>query len=150
MIPNQPPFVFTKGEDGAPSLLSTSGPTITFKPGQLLTPHWHPDANEVTECTAGSGTVTIIYPDPKNPTDPGSGIIHTAAFSRGQVVILPRGFFHYFANTGEDPFKIHLTFDSPDPDLLSLDEIYNLLPDNIKDPTLASDPSFLKVGFTPT
>lgn len=132
-------FVFNPPA-GAPTPYTQGTANIKIPDGHLLTPHWHPNSNEITTCMNGRGTVTIVYPNPKSPGNPGTSILQTYEFSKGQVVFLPQGYFHYFVNTGSDVFTIDLTFDNPDFDILSLDEIANLLPDNIRIAALDSDP----------
>ncbi len=132
-------FVFNP-PPGAPKPYTEGKASITIPPLHLLTPHWHPNANEITTCATGEGTVTLIFPDPANPGDPGSAIKKTYDFKAGQVVFLPQGYFHYFVNTGEEDFVIDLTFDQKDFDILSLNEITHLMPDNIKIAALNGDP----------
>ena len=133
-------FVFNP-PPGAPKPYTEGKASITIPPLHLLTPHWHPNANEITTCMAGEGTVTLIFPDPANPGDPGSAIIQTYEFREGQVVFLPQGYFHYFVNTGDSDFVIDLTFDQKDFDILSLNEVTHLMPENIKITALNGDPS---------
>lgn len=133
-------FVFNP-PPGAPQPYTAGKAKITIPPGHLLTPHWHPNSNEITTCAAGFGTVTLIFPDPENPGDPGNAIIKTYEFGPGQVVFLPQGYFHYFVNTSEEDFVIDLTFDNKDFDILSLNEITHLMPENIKIAALNGDPS---------
>jgi len=114
-------------------------------PGFLLTPHWHPNSNEITTCTGGKGQVTIISPNP-NPKlagNPGDAVHETYDLVPGQVVFLQQGYFHYFMNTGTEDFVINLTFDNPEFDILSLGEVLSLLPDNIKISAAFSDPKKL-------
>jgi len=140
MLTQTQDFVFTSPDaDHKPY---TEGKTsIKIPKGHLLTPHWHPNSNEITTCMEGTGTVTIIRPNPASPGDPGKAIHQTFEFSKGQVVFLPQGFFHYFVNTGDGPFVIDLTFDNAAFDILTLNEMVSLLGENIKVTSLVSDPA---------
>lgn len=106
----------------------------------LLTPHWHPNSNEITTCTQGEGTVTIIAPGVKASGNPATATTTTYSFKAGDSVFLQQGYFHYFVNTGTDDFIIDLTFDEEDFDILTLSKTLSLLPENIKLATIYSNP----------
>jgi len=114
---------------------------FTIPKDHLLTPHWHPNSNEITTCTKGEGVVTIIAPNVKSPGDPGSATHITYPFKKGDSVFLQQGYFHYFANTGNEDFIIDLTFNQKDFDILTLSEIISLLPSNIKLASVDSNPN---------
>lgn len=137
----QEKFVFDKNAPDAPKVYPEGKGMFKIPKGHLLTPHWHPNSNEITTCSAGQGTVTIIYPDPQSPGNPGTAIHQTYKFDTEKIVFLPQGYFHYFVNTGTDDFIIHLTFDKRNFDILSLDKIASLLPENIKTTSIHSDPN---------
>ena len=104
---------------------------LSIPPSHLLAPHWHPNANEITTCKSGEGTVTIIAPN-QGTGNASGGIYNTYAFKAGDTVFLPQGFLHYFVNTGEENFTIDLSFDKDDFNILTLNEIVTLLPSDIK------------------
>lgn len=139
-------FVFNPPE-GAPTPYTEGSTSIQIPPGHLLTPHWHPNSNEITTCVKGSGTVTIIYPDPASAGNPGKSLHQTYDFCEKQVVFLPQGYFHYFVNTGTDIFIIDLTFDRKDFDILSLNEMVSLLPEKIKITSLVSNPTIPVIPY---
>jgi oxalate decarboxylase/phosphoglucose isomerase-like protein (cupin superfamily) len=122
--------------------------SITIPAGHLLTPHWHPNANEVTTCSAGQGSVTLIYPDPAAPGDPGKAQIKTYPLTEGSTVFLPQGYLHYFVNeSATENFVIDLTFDNANFDILALAFAMELFPANIKS---AIDSAIKKgIGGTP-
>ena len=133
-------FVFNPPA-GAPKPYTEGKTTITIPQLHLLTPHWHPNANEITTCRQGEGEVTLIYPNPGNPGDPGQAITQTFSVRAGQVIVLPRGYFHYFVNVGSGDFIIDLTFDVEDFDILSFNEVAHLMPPNIRVTALNADPN---------
>ena len=133
-------FVFNPPA-GAPEPYTAGKTTIKIPQLHLLTPHWHPNANEITTCRQGEGEVTLIYPNPANPGDPGKAIRYTQRVSPGQVIVLPRGYFHFFVNVGSGDFVIDLTFDEKDFDILSFNEVASLMPENIKITALNADPN---------
>jgi|GEM_PF-4646356 len=102
---------------------------LTIGKGELLTPHWHPNANETTYCLGGTGVVGIVSPDPK--AGPIGASFKEYYFNPGDVVFLPQGYAHYFANTGSENFDLLLTFDNPNFDILTLADTLTNLPDNI-------------------
>ncbi|PKH51728.1 hypothetical protein CXF68_14005 [Tenacibaculum sp. Bg11-29] len=115
-------------------------PDFKIPSNHLLTPHWHPNSNEITTCIKGEGTVTIIAPNTKYPGNPGTAIPTTYPLKEGDSVFLQQGYFHYFMNTGNEDFEIDLTFDKKDFDILTLSEVISLLPDNIKLAAVNSKP----------
>lgn len=115
--------------------------SITIPSGHLLTPHWHPNADEITTCMAGTGTVTIIAPNAATPSNPGTATYQTYPFTVGESVYLQQGYFHYFLNSGTEDFIIDLTFNETDFDILSLNEVMSLLPIDIKVTAINSDPT---------
>jgi oxalate decarboxylase/phosphoglucose isomerase-like protein (cupin superfamily) len=144
-------FVFDKNDPNAPKIFTegAQGP-LKIPSKHILTPHWHPNATEVTTCSGGKGTVAIIYPDPESPHDPGRAIHKAYEFDENKIVKLPQGYFHYFVNTGTDDFIINLTFNNKDFDILSLNEMVSLLPSNIKITSIISNPTnpIIRYQFT--
>ncbi|MDY8136459.1 cupin domain-containing protein [Aquimarina sp. 2201CG5-10] len=115
--------------------------TIKIPPSHLLTPHWHPNSNEITTCTEGEGIVTLIAPNKESPSNPGTIVCNTYQFKKGDSVFLPQGYFHYFLNSGTENFTIDLTFNNKDFDILSLNQIISLLPEDIKISAINSNPT---------
>ncbi len=114
---------------------------ITIPPGNLLTPHWHPNANETTYCVSGQGTVALVIPDPTS-AEPIGATYQPYPFSQGDVVFLPQGYAHYFANTGStEDLVLLLTFDNPNFDILTLADTLQQLPPNIVAAATASVPN---------
>ncbi len=102
---------------------------ISIPPNDILTPHWHPNATETTYCLSGEGSVTIIKPD--NHNGPIGSKTYSYTFKAGDVVVLPQGYAHYFENNGANDFKLLLTFDNPNFDILTLADTIKGLPENI-------------------
>ncbi|MCG8458457.1 MAG: cupin domain-containing protein [Holophagales bacterium] len=103
---------------------------ISIRPGEILTPHWHPNANETTYCLQGEGQVGLVIPE-STQKEPALAGFDEYTFCQGDIVFLPQGYAHYFANTGKEHFDILLTFDNPDFDILTLAETIQVLPPNI-------------------
>ena len=98
---------------------------ITLQKNQLLTPHLHPNANELAYFISGTAQSAVISPNPKDPPSTPFEV------NAGDVVFFPQGFIHYVDNIGEDPVKFILTFDNPDFDLLPVTVAFKSLPSSI-------------------
>src|SRR4051794_41770600 len=79
-------FPVVKGQKAAMFL-------VVLKPGGIREPHWHPDAWEFDYCISGKARMSVAGPNN-----------HRKMFdvNPGQVVFVPMGYFHDFANIGED------------------------------------------------
>ena len=118
---------------------------ISIPPKHLLTPHWHPNSNETTYCLAGEGVVGLVVLDPTS-TEPIGATFQSYPFHLGDIVFLPQGYAHYFANTGSQDFNLLLTFDNPNFDILTLADTLQQLPDNIIEAAKSSES---KAGYSP-
>lgn len=139
---NQLTFV-NKAPEGVNEAYQSNNMPVTphFEKNQFLTPHWHPNANEITTCTKGSGQVVLISPNPSSPHQQGTAIKNVYDMTVNQSVFIPKGYFHYFINTGTENFDLELTFSNPDFDILTLDNVVNLLPEYIRKPSLNGNPT---------
>lgn len=91
---------------------------IKLKPGQLLTPHFHPNANELAHFISGTAEVAVYSVNPKDP--PPTPFTVTA----GDVVFFPQGAVHYVHNIGKDEVNFTLNFDNPNFDALFVTDIF--------------------------
>lgn len=130
-----PPSVSFHGDlDGAPATIATAGGTETlitedqfplFKgqdnnplnheqlslallklnPRGVREPHWHLNANEILYLAQGTAAMTIFLGSPN--------LIHDSfAVSAGDIVFVPKGFFHHIDNIGSVPLKIILAYNN--------------------------------------
>lgn len=148
MATNQMDYVYTRlGEAPAgtttfPALAQGGAgmQRISIPPGHLLTPHWHPDANETTYCLGGTGVVGLVVPG-GSATEPIGATFQRSPFAQGDIVFLPQGYAHYFANEGtSEDLVLLLTFDNPDFDILTLADTLQQLPQNVVKAASASVP----------
>lgn len=152
MTHHQTNYVSTLGE--APANVTTfpalkQGGTgmqrISIPPGHLLTPHSHPNSNETTYCLSGEGVVGLVLAD-ATQAEPIGATFQQYPLKAEDIVFLPQGCAHYFANTGEDEFVLLLTFDNPSFDILTLADVIARLP---KYAVEAAESSATKAGTSP-
>lgn len=105
---------------------------IVIPAGNLLTPHWHPNSNETTYCLSGQGVVGLVIPEPTS-SEPIGATFRSFPYCQEDIVFLPQGYAHYFANTGSEDLVLLLTFDNPDFDILTLADTLQQLPGNIRE-----------------
>ena len=122
---------------------------LSIPPGHLLTPHWHPNSNETTYCLAGEGVVGLAIPDSTKKEKIGAAF-QSYLFHEDDIVFLPQGYAHYFANTGSDDLTLLLTFDNPDFDILTLADTLQQLPLNIVEAAEVSIPKAGSRAVIPT
>ena len=78
---------------------------LTAVPHGLREPHWHPNAAELNYCVSGTAQIGVIAPD---------GNVQTFAVNAGDIAFIPRSWFHYIANTGDDPLEFLIFFITSD------------------------------------
>jgi oxalate decarboxylase len=78
---------------------------LTAVPYGLREPHWHPNAAELNYCVSGQAQIGIVAPD---------GNVQTFAVNAGDIAYIPRNWFHYIANTGDEPLQFLIFFITPD------------------------------------
>lgn len=90
-------------KDDSPGI---STAVLKLNPGGIREPHWHLNANEIFYCLSGTAAVTIFLGSPE--------VIHDSfVVTQGDIVFVPRGFFHHIENIGSIPVKIVKGFSSP-------------------------------------
>lgn len=92
---------------------------VILKQGQLLTPHLHPNANELAYFITGTAEVAVFDPNAK----PGTPVVPFKV-TAGDVVFFPQGFVHYVNNVGSGEVNFILTFDNPDFDLEFVNSLF--------------------------
>lgn len=87
---------------------------LTLDPGGVRIPHWHPDASEMQYLVSGSG-VQVGLITPANGAAPGTDVSYTLQ-APGWVGFIPQGWYHYIQNTGTEPARMIILFNSDTPD----------------------------------
>ncbi|CAF0788747.1 unnamed protein product [Adineta steineri] len=77
---------------------------IILKPGGIRQPHWHPFAWEMNFVVSGKAEWSVV----------GTSGQHDSFIAKaGDLVFVPRGYFHYFANADKyEDLKVLIVFNS--------------------------------------
>ncbi|CAF1204927.1 unnamed protein product [Adineta steineri] len=77
---------------------------VTLKVGGIRQPHWHPFAWELNFVVSGKSEWSIVGTDGRHDS---------FVANAGDLVFIPRGIFHYFANADrEEELKVLIIFNS--------------------------------------
>jgi quercetin dioxygenase-like cupin family protein len=104
------------------SLRNTSLLDICLGCGNIIEPHYHPNAAELIYCIAGAAKVSILNPFTRQITE--------YAITPEQVVNVPRAWWHYeYATT--DGTHLLAVFDAPNPEVILGSDLLTLTPPRI-------------------
>ena len=130
----------TANKENFPILNGLGMTRLTLDNGQLLVPHWHPNANELAYIVSGNGSVAVYGPGDVPPPKPFD-------VQTGTAVFFPQGFIHYIHNTGTDPLTFVLSFDNPNFDLLTAPDAFKNLPAAILADAYGVTPALITSDF---
>lgn len=107
---------------------------LSAVPYGLREPHWHPNAAELNYCVSGEAQIGIVAPD---------GNVQTFAVNAGDIAYIPRNWFHYIANTGDEPLQFLIFFLTPDPHIqtVNLSLTVDHVPASVLAASFGSDPA---------
>jgi oxalate decarboxylase len=107
---------------------------LTAVPHGLREPHWHPNAAELNYCVSGQAQIGLVAPD---------GNVQTFAVNAGDIAYIPRNWFHYIANTGDEPLDFLIFFITPDPRIqtINLSLTVDHVPASVLAASFDSDPA---------
>jgi len=97
---------------------------LTLEPGAVRIPHWHPDADEAQYLLAGQCRIGLI--SLAQGTGPGQDCSYD--LTAGMIGYVPRGWFHYIQNTGTEPMRMLVIFDSSSPDNVDISWGFGITP----------------------
>jgi oxalate decarboxylase len=86
-----------------PVSTTITGVVLDLKPGGLREPHWHPHADEWQYYVTGKARMTVFG---------SNGRARTEEFKPGDAGYVPRGYGHYIENTGDEPLRVLIGFNS--------------------------------------
>jgi oxalate decarboxylase len=86
---------------------------LELQPGAVRIPHWHPDAAELDYCLEGTAAVTLAAP---------TGEWNRVELGPGFISIIPQGWFHTIANTGDGPARLLVIFNNSAPTDIGISE----------------------------
>ena len=93
--------VQTLNDQQIPRLTGITVFPLTAVPHGLREPHWHPNAGELNYCVSGRAQIGLVAPD---------GNVQTFAVEAGDIAFIPRNWFHYIANVGDEPLQFLIFF----------------------------------------
>lgn len=95
---------------------------IFLSKDQIIEPHYHPNASELTYCVSGSATISIMNIDKK--------LFQHYTISAGQVVNIPQGWWHYqIAHT--DDTHLQGIFNANTPEVILGSDILTATPADV-------------------
>ncbi len=106
-------------KESFPILDGSSLYLLTLKPGGLRTPHWHPNCAELGLVTKGTAEYGIVsnFGEKDGPFEA----------KTGDIIFIPKAYFHYIKNTGEDDLEIAIFFNDEKPEDIGLNEAVSVL-----------------------
>jgi oxalate decarboxylase len=107
---------------------------LTAVPHGLREPHWHPNAAELNYCVSGEAQIGLVAPD---------GNVQTFAVNAGDIAYIPRNWFHYIVNTGDEPLEFLIFFITPDARIqtINLSLTVDHVPASVLAASFGGDPS---------
>ncbi len=115
-------FINIMGADQLNTLEGTSLLDIFLGNGNIVEPHYHQNASELVYCIAGTAAISILNPYTKR--------LLNYAVVPGQVVNIPRGWWHYEIATTNNTHLLAI-FNSPKPDVILGSDILKFTPANV-------------------
>lgn len=74
-------------------------------------PHWHPNAHELNYLIKGRARISLLSPGEQ---------VDAFAMEPGDISFLPKGYYHYIENTGDDPVQFAVFFNHAMPSDIGL------------------------------
>ncbi|MGQ8873018.1 cupin domain-containing protein [Paenibacillus sp. TSA_86.1] len=82
---------------------------VYLSKGIIVQPHWHPNVTEMVVVINGEVTASVFNPFTRERI--------TYRLKPGQVVVFPKGWFHWFVAETDDVYVLTI-FDQPTPDIV--------------------------------
>ena len=102
---NEKTFPILAGQDAAVYL-------VHLQVGGIREPHWHPKAWETNYVISGRAKWVVLDSHPDGRYHP-----HRFEVGEGDLVFIPRGYFHYFENASEcEPLTVLINFNTSTPE----------------------------------
>jgi len=94
-----------------PSLENLALYSLVLEKSGIREPHWHPNAHELNYVKKGSVRITLLSP---------SGQVDTFDMKEGDISFMPKGYFHYIENIGQEPASMAIFFNHTMPSDIGL------------------------------
>lgn len=111
--------------------------SLKLNPGGFQAPIWHPNANKVGYCLAGSGAISIRSPNQ----------METFTIKAGDIFFIPKGYVHDIVNMENRDLSIVFAFDNSKPEVMSLSNAIYSLSESVFADTFNAPPDFYKGIF---
>lgn len=89
-----------------PELQGLTVYSVLLYPGGAREPHWHPNAHELNVLVRGHARISILSP---------GGDLDTFDMQAGDISFLPRSYFHYIENLGQEDAHFVIFFNATAP-----------------------------------
>jgi len=133
-------YINVAGNKQLNSLQSTSLLDIFLSAGHVIEPHYHQNAAELIYCISGAATVSILNPFTRQ--------LHDFPLTPGQIVNVPRGWWHYEIATVDGTHLLAI-FDAPNPEVILFSDLLTLTPSGIIAHTYGVDEAEWKKAIAP-
>jgi oxalate decarboxylase len=97
--------------DNFPILSGMGAVLLLLKKGGVREPHWHPNASELGYCITGNARMTIFMTNARHVT---------FTINPGQLIFIPRGYWHDIENIGKEEAKFVIVYDNERPEDLGI------------------------------
>ncbi len=97
--------------DNFPILSEMGAVLLLLKKGGVREPHWHPNASELGYCITGNARMTIFLTNARHAT---------FAINPGQLIFIPRGYWHDIENIGKEEAKFVIVYNNERPEDLGI------------------------------
>jgi oxalate decarboxylase len=105
-----------------PIQISFTAILMHIEPGAIRELHWHPNADEWQYVISGQGKVSIFGSHSR---------VKTMDYDKGKVAFIKQGYGHYVENTGKEPLKLIVLFNSPIYQELNINDWLNANPSQL-------------------
>lgn len=85
--------------------------SLNLRPGGVREPHWHPNAAELNVLFQGKARIRMLSP---------GGHVETFDMHPGSMSFIPRGYFHYIENIGDEEVRFAVFFNHTAPSDIGL------------------------------
>ncbi|MCD7034194.1 cupin domain-containing protein [Metabacillus sp. GX 13764] len=133
-------YINIAGNKQVNSLKNTSLLDIFFTRGNVIEPHYHPNAAELVYCISGSVGVSMM--------NPATSQFQTFTITPGQIANVPQGWWH-FEIANADQTHILAIFDAPNPEVVLGSDILKFTPASVMAHTYCLDENQWKKTTAP-
>ncbi|MBE9917505.1 cupin domain-containing protein [Paenibacillus donghaensis] len=120
--------------------ISTGFFNVYMSQGIMVNPHWHTNVNELVVVITGEVIASVFNPFTQR--------LMTYRLKPGQVVQLPKGWFHWIVSLTDNTF-IMAIFDQPTPDVVYASDFLRFLPKEVAERAYCVNPEEFAKAVAP-